>query len=267
MRTYTIGGENVLQVDISRDRSGRFSAVPAHAFHLVEHVLEDRGRPSRTVVATGTDGAYGPGMDVVAADDPNDRPDAAPAGLTSHFWAIFTRSANPMLLANNRREYVDANAAAVEMLGYPREELMRLRIEDLTPPEHLDTVEEAWAGFLAEGTAVGEYEVVRADGTRLTAEYNATAYVLPGLHLSIFLQEAEADDGGEIEVPEDMLLTPREREVLERVALGESSAEVAEHLVISPETVRQHVQNTLHKLGARTRAQAIGIALRTGQLD
>jgi PAS domain S-box-containing protein len=172
-----------------------------------------------------------------------------------------------MLLANSRREYVDVNAAAVELLGYDRATLLRMRIEDLTPPELRVGVEGAWSAFLAEGTAVGAYEVLRADGSRLTTEFNATAYILPGLHLSIFLQDAEADDDTAVEIPENTILTPREREVLERVALGESSAEIAGHLVISPETVRQHVRNILQKLGARTRAQAIGIALRSGQLD
>jgi PAS domain S-box-containing protein len=206
-------------------------------------------------------------MDDVVTDGPVSPRGGTPGDLTRQFWAIFTRSANPMLLANSRREYVDANAAAESLLGYDRATLLQMRIEDLTPPEFRTGVEETWSTFLAEGAAVGTYEIVRADGSRLTTEFNATAYILPGLHLSIFLQPAEVDDELSVEVPEDMVLTPREREVLERVALGESSPEIAERLVISPETVRQHVQNTLNKLGARTRAQAIGIALRTGQLD
>ena len=40
----------------------------------------------------------------------------------------------------------------------------------------------------------------------------------------------------------------------------------AERLGISPETVRTHVRNAMNKLGARTRAQAIAIAMRDGEI-
>lgn len=190
-----------------------------------------------------------------------------PTAHAAPFWAVFARSANPMLLADNDRRYVEANAAAMALLGYSRDEILQLRIDDLTPIDSRDRVEEVWATFLAEGSAAGTYPLLCADGSTLLVDYNATTYILPGLHLTIFLQPTDEDDSAHDVVPDDMVLTPREREVLGRVAMGESSAEIADALVISPETVRQHVQNALHKLGARTRAQAIGIALRTGQLS
>lgn len=190
-----------------------------------------------------------------------------PTAHAAPFWAVFTRSANPMLLADNDRRYVEANEAAVALLGYSRDEILELRIDDLTPADIRDSIEEVWAGFLAEGSAAGTYPLLCADGSTLEVEYNATTYILPGLHLTIFLQPVDEQHTDPDPLPEDMVLTPREREVLGRVAMGESSAEIAQALVISPETVRQHVQNALHKLGARTRAQAIGIALRTGQLS
>ena len=40
----------------------------------------------------------------------------------------------------------------------------------------------------------------------------------------------------------------------------------AEQLGISPETVRTHVRNAMNKLGARTRAQAIAVAMRDGEI-
>ena len=50
------------------------------------------------------------------------------------------------------------------------------------------------------------------------------------------------------------------------VATGFETAELAEHLVISPETVKSHVQNSMEKLGAHTRAHAVSIALISGQI-
>ena len=53
------------------------------------------------------------------------------------------------------------------------------------------------------------------------------------------------------------LLTAREADILELVALGLHDCEVAEALCIGRETVKTHVGNILSKLDARTRAQAV----------
>ncbi len=59
-------------------------------------------------------------------------------------------------------------------------------------------------------------------------------------------------------------LTPREREVLRRLALGLSNREIADALCISEETVKTHVGSVLGKLQVENRAQAIVQALRRG---
>jgi DNA-binding NarL/FixJ family response regulator len=59
-------------------------------------------------------------------------------------------------------------------------------------------------------------------------------------------------------------LTEREREVLQRVALGESNAEIGAALYISPATARTYVSRLLTKLGARDRAQLVVIAYESG---
>ena len=62
------------------------------------------------------------------------------------------------------------------------------------------------------------------------------------------------------------VLSPREREVLDLLAKGLNGEEVAERLVISPETVRTHVRNAMEKLEASTRVHAVAIALRQGEI-
>ena len=59
-------------------------------------------------------------------------------------------------------------------------------------------------------------------------------------------------------------LTPREREVLELVAEGLSNRAIAERLGNSEHTVKFHVSSLLGKLGAVTRAELVGIAIRRG---
>jgi DNA-binding NarL/FixJ family response regulator len=64
----------------------------------------------------------------------------------------------------------------------------------------------------------------------------------------------------------ERVLTVREREVLSRLAEGVSIEDIAAELVLSTETIRTHVRNAMGKLGTRTRAHAIVVALRRGEL-
>ena len=61
-------------------------------------------------------------------------------------------------------------------------------------------------------------------------------------------------------------LTEREREVLGLVADGMTNAAIAEHLVVSVHTVRNHVANLSAKLGAHSKLEALSIAVREGLL-
>jgi DNA-binding NarL/FixJ family response regulator len=62
-------------------------------------------------------------------------------------------------------------------------------------------------------------------------------------------------------------LTAREREVLDALANGRSTDELASDLFLSLHTVRNHVRNILTKLHARTKLEAVVIAARAGIVD
>jgi DNA-binding NarL/FixJ family response regulator len=55
----------------------------------------------------------------------------------------------------------------------------------------------------------------------------------------------------------DELLTPREREVLSLIVVGQSNGAIAARLVISEGTVKSHVKQILRKIGAVNRSEAI----------
>jgi DNA-binding NarL/FixJ family response regulator len=59
-------------------------------------------------------------------------------------------------------------------------------------------------------------------------------------------------------------LTRREREVLTLLARGSDNNAIAQHLVISPQTARTHVQNLLTKLEVHSRLEAVAFAVQNG---
>jgi DNA-binding NarL/FixJ family response regulator len=59
-------------------------------------------------------------------------------------------------------------------------------------------------------------------------------------------------------------LTEREHEVLQLIAQGKNNSDIAEMLVISPKTVRNHITNVFSKLQVADRAEAIIRARQAG---
>ncbi len=65
----------------------------------------------------------------------------------------------------------------------------------------------------------------------------------------------------------DEPLSERETEVLQRVMLGNRNRDIAQHLLISVETVKSHIKHIMEKLGASDRTQAFTIAVRRGMIQ
>jgi DNA-binding NarL/FixJ family response regulator len=65
----------------------------------------------------------------------------------------------------------------------------------------------------------------------------------------------------------EVSLSNRETEILQMVAYGSTTNEVASRLAISPHTVKTHLERIFEKLGANDRAQAVAIAIRRGIVE
>ena len=63
------------------------------------------------------------------------------------------------------------------------------------------------------------------------------------------------------------ILTKREKEVFKLLILNNTTAEIASKLGISEKTVRNHISNSMQKLGVKGRASAVVELLRIGEIS
>ncbi len=199
-------------------------------------------------------------------------PDSPPTHVReARLRSLVSLATTPMLVFDGERRYVDVNETACEVLGASRSEIIGRRIDDFTAAEGGFNLDRLWARFMEDGRVNGSYPVKRPDGQVRPVVYAATADVVPGRHMAIF---ANGKNGSQTapERPDETRgpasqLTPREREILQMIAAGLTDREIAKRLVLSPATARTHARNLIGKLGAHTRAQAVAIAIRRGEIS
>jgi DNA-binding NarL/FixJ family response regulator len=106
----------------------------------------------------------------------------------------------------------------------------------------------------------------------------AAGVVMKKMPLKRMLEAVRAVHAGESYFPPEIAhrlaqrvrhteLSPRELEVLRRIAEGRSNKEIGSDLGIGETTVKFHVMNLLEKLGAVDRAQAVATAIKRGILQ
>ncbi|HEX9891436.1 MAG TPA: response regulator transcription factor [Actinomycetota bacterium] len=118
-----------------------------------------------------------------------------------------------------------------------------------------EAIQAGVSGYLLKD--VGVDELVNA--ARLALEGKAVIH--PAL-TQAFIEEVQL-----VERKPEAPLSRREVEILQKVAYGATTKEVADQLGISPHTVKTHLERIFEKLGANDRAQAVAIAIRKGLVE
>jgi PAS domain S-box-containing protein len=103
-----------------------------------------------------------------------------------------------------------------------------------------------------------------ANGDRITVEISAVPLTRDHHVIGVFGQVIDIED--ETPPPPHPHLTPRQIEVVHLLERGRTTAQIAEELHLSQETVRNHTRRLMRALGAHSRLEAVFLA-RSEQAD
>jgi DNA-binding CsgD family transcriptional regulator len=176
----------------------------------------------------------------------------------------------PMVIVDNDRRYLEVNPSAQLFWRLSRAEMRKMRLDDLTLPDRMDTLRMGWKHLMEAGWVVGTGQITTPDGARFETAYWGMANVLPGEHVvafALFRLEGESSGPDDAAPVGSVLLTPRELELLQLAADGLSGPKIAEELVLSPATVRTHFANMYEKLDVGDRAGAVAKGMRLGLIE
>jgi DNA-binding CsgD family transcriptional regulator len=134
--------------------------------------------------------------------------------------------------------------------------------------EVLDQIDErtAWSIFRRNLSGVPHpdfsLDLVAPDGAPTRVQVSSTPLGQRGVAVGMFGLAVPRARGERGAPRVQSRLTRRQQEVLELLAAGASTEQIAARLFLSRETVRNHVRHILHRLGARSRLEAVAIAHR-----
>jgi DNA-binding NarL/FixJ family response regulator len=155
--------------------------------------------------------------------------------------------------------------SGLDLLPRLRKLLPRTKVVMLTHHESESIVQQALQsgadGYLSKGSEPEELVIA------LRAAHTGSAYVSPRVSKGLVRGLRGAEDGAPAPTTRLGTLTPREREVFQRLALGKSNKEVAHELGMTVATAKKHRENLQRKLACSSSAELAQLAIREGLVD
>jgi PAS domain S-box-containing protein len=148
------------------------------------------------------------------------------------------------------------NPAGERIVG----DVLGRQFTSVVAPEETRRARETFARKIVGNESVTDAEVVllNRDGGRVPVEVSSIPLVHGEHVVGVF---GQVSDIAEEPVPHPELhLTPRQAEVLALLERGQSTAQIAEELHLSRETVRNHVRHMFRKVGVHSRLEAVAAA-------
>ena len=139
----------------------------------------------------------------------------------SHFRMLVEQASDGIFLADTNGRYTDVNRAGAEMLGYSKQELLRLTITDIVVPEEIPRVWEEAARFKDGSVLRSEWKFLRKDGSVFPGEL--VGRQLPDGRLQGILRDISERKRNELALQDAMeeLRKAREKLAEERLYLEE----------------------------------------------
>jgi PAS domain S-box-containing protein len=196
-----------------------------------------------------------------------DRAEAARRDAEERFERLFRDGAAAAVLIDLGGRLTDANPAFCKLAGRTALELVG-RDAGVILADAGDAHEAPWqTGTDRPGPLTATRRIERPDGRSLTVQITASLVRDgAGTALHWIAQCLPRGLGDVAEAPEGEPLSYRERQVLGLLAHGHDGPAIAERLGLSPETVRSYANSARTKMSAKTRTEAVALALARGEI-
>jgi PAS domain S-box-containing protein len=176
----------------------------------------------------------------------------------------------PASLHDVNGRFVHVNAAAERASGKSNAELIGGHFTDPLPPEARQSVAAQFRRAAERGEPT-DFETVFIDASGHLRGVRAQHLPLRSggaiIGVLILAFDASGPPSGPVGLGAQPRLTPRQSEILDLIASGLSTSEIADQLTLSTETVRNHLRSLFRVLRVHTRLEAIAAARRLGLLS
>ena len=154
--------------------------------------------------------------------------------------------------------FLEVNDAFTDMFGYRRDQIVGRRSAPLIAPGDRAQSQRNWQALLHDGRGDYAWEFMHADGYHVRIHAVSERGRVAGR--SLVLSAVLAAE------PLERILTKREAELVGHVAAGKRARQIAGELHLATSTVQTHLRNAMVKMGARSQAQLVALALTRGEL-
>lgn len=150
------------------------------------------------------------------------------------------------------------NPAGLQLLGAVRGRTFASTVA----PHDVSRMRRAFVAWMDGGSFNVDAVLIAGTGSLIACTLSSTTLIHDGLVAGVFTAVTRIHRASLAAAVAPERLTPRQFEILQLIAAGTATAEMARTLHLSRETVRNHVRAVLVKLNAKSRLEAVAIARR-----